>query len=93
MSYSSGSEATRQGDLLAGALLYGPLIISSLFAMLRKTGAIINPGIWVVLSLLIVSTAFMFGLGENMAGALVGLFNLVLCWVMMIYLIGTSDRV
>jgi hypothetical protein len=82
IAYTSGSEKTRDGDLLAGALLYGPLIVAALAALFWKTASNFTARPWVLLLVLLLSTALMIGLGYNMAGGLVGLVNLVLCWVL-----------
>jgi hypothetical protein len=82
IAYTSGSEKTRSGDLLTGAMLYGPLVVAGITSLLCKTAEQVASLPWVLLAVLVLSTVFAAVLGYNMAGALVGLVNLVLCWVL-----------
>lgn len=82
LAYTSGSEKTRDGDVLAGAVLYGPLVAASVASLLWKADVSTAARPWVLLLVLCVSSAFMAALGYNMAGAIVGLVNMVLCWVL-----------
>jgi len=82
IAYTSGTEKTRSGDLLAGALLYGPLLVAGVTSLLCKTNEQVASLPWVLLAVLVFCTVLAAILGYNMAGALVGLVNLVLCWVL-----------
>lgn len=82
LAYTSGSEKTREGDVLAGAVLYGPLVVASIASLFWKNDGDPAARPWVLLLVLAASSAFMATLGYNMAGALVGLLNMVLCWAL-----------
>jgi uncharacterized membrane protein HdeD (DUF308 family) len=84
IAHTSGSEKTRSGDLLAGALLYGPLVVAGVSSLRCKTDEQVASLPWVLLAVLVLSTIFGAILGYNMAGALVGLVNLVICWVLVV---------
>jgi hypothetical protein len=92
IAYTSGSEATRSGDLMAGALLYGPLIVGAASMLFRIKRVVVDGATLALAFSLALGTALMASIGYNMAGAIVGLINLVLCWVVGIRALGLSAR-
>lgn len=90
IAYTSGSEQSREGDVMGGAILYGPLIAASIAAFFCKAERNTELLPLRLLLVLFLTTAFMAILGYNFAGLLVGIINLVLCWILAIQTIRAS---
>jgi hypothetical protein len=82
---SPGSNAgNRNDELLTSAVLYGPLVVAVVFSLLCKTDEQIASLPWLLIVVLTLSTIFMASLGWDMPGALLGLVNMVLCWILVV---------
>jgi hypothetical protein len=89
--HSAPPELWTPYELVAGSALYGPFLLTALFVLVsgpRRTG----PLPWKTLGFLMLSTAWMANLGYNMAGALVGLANLIFAWVLLIRTVKTTSK-
>jgi prepilin signal peptidase PulO-like enzyme (type II secretory pathway) len=93
IAYTSGSEQSREGDIMAGAILYGPLIAASIAALFYKAERNTASLPLTLLFVLFLTTGFMAILGYNFAGLLVGIINSVLCWTLAVLTIQASTNV
>jgi prepilin signal peptidase PulO-like enzyme (type II secretory pathway) len=93
IAYTSGSEQSREGDIMAGAILYGPLIAASIAALFHKAERNTASLPSTLLFVLFLTTGFMAIVGYNFAGLLVGIINLVLCWRLALMTIQASITV
>ena len=76
ISYTSGPvPATRNGDLAAGAILYGPLLLAAAVAAVRIRHLKLNRSVAALLVWLTFGTALMIHIGYNLAGGLLGIIN------------------
>jgi len=90
MAFNMGPKDTHMDNFLWASMFYIPFFISSFQTFKYSKILVIKKGSWVCLFLLIDSTASMMSIGQNMAGAILGLVNLILCYVLLSHI--NSER-